>query len=71
MIQAKFGICSVASHQLERYTQAVLTATLDPPSPPQHQAWVDLIDNLARISCDAYREVCNLEVSGYAFETRG
>jgi phosphoenolpyruvate carboxylase len=57
MIQAKFGIPAIACHQLERYTTAVLSATLDPPSSPQSQEWVDLMEKLARISCDAYRSV--------------
>jgi len=57
MIQAKFGLVSVAAYQLEQYTHSVLNATLDPPAPPASEKWVELIGKLAEISCNAYRGV--------------
>jgi len=57
MIQTKFGISAVASHQLERYTTAVLSASLEPPPLTLNPEWADLIEKLSKISCDAYRSV--------------
>jgi phosphoenolpyruvate carboxylase len=57
MIQAKFGLVSVAAYQLENYTNSVLNATLDPPAPPRSEKWVELIRKLAEISCNSYRSV--------------
>ena len=57
MVQTKFGLPAVALRQLEIYTTAVLTATVDPPEPPKHDSWVRLMDQLGLFSCEAYRRV--------------
>lgn len=58
MIQAKFGISpQVAMRQLEIYTTATLLGCMDPPSAAKHENWRTLMDEMAVISCKAYRSV--------------
>ena len=57
MVQAKFGIPTVAVRQLEIYTTATLLATKSPPTPPRDELWRTIMDNLGRDSCAAYRDV--------------
>lgn len=57
MVQAKFGIPLVAQSQLEIYTTSVLLASLKPPKPARSAAWRELMDDLGRSSCAAYRSV--------------
>ena len=57
MVQTKFGVSAVAARQMEAYTTAVLEATLDPPAPAKHPEWRVLMEQLAQLSCEAYREV--------------
>jgi phosphoenolpyruvate carboxylase len=35
MVQAKFGLASIAVRSLDVYTMAVIQATLTPPQPPK------------------------------------
>lgn len=55
VLQNKFGISACARHQLQTYTNAVLLATMDPPSAPKDATWRDLMDEMSRVSCAAYR----------------
>ncbi|GAB4814136.1 hypothetical protein N2152v2_001182 [Parachlorella kessleri] len=57
MVQAKFGIPEMARRQMEIFSEAVLLATLQPPQPPKHQEWRDLMDTMSAVSCKAYRSV--------------
>ena len=57
MVQAKFGIPTVAVRQLEIYTTATLLATKSPPTPPRDELWRTIMDNIGRDSCTAYRDV--------------
>lgn len=56
MIQAKFGMPGIALRTLELYTTATLQATLTPPASPKPE-WRALMQELADVSCDAYRAV--------------
>jgi len=56
MIQAKFGLPTVARRSLEIYVSAVLTASLKPPPGPP-QEFRDVMDSLAEISAAEYRKV--------------
>ncbi|KAK9905656.1 hypothetical protein WJX75_003995 [Coccomyxa subellipsoidea] len=55
MVQTKFGIPAVAGRQMEVLSTAVLLATLSPPKPPRKSEWRGLMDQLSKISCEAYR----------------
>ncbi|BDA47382.1 probable phosphoenolpyruvate carboxylase [Coccomyxa sp. Obi] len=55
MVQTKFGIPAVAGRQMEVLSTAVLLATLSPPKPPRKPEWRALMDQLSKISCEAYR----------------
>ncbi|EIE23489.1 putative phosphoenolpyruvate carboxylase [Coccomyxa subellipsoidea C-169] len=55
MVQTKFGIPAVAGRQMEVLSTAVLLATLSPPKPPRKAEWRSLMDQLSKISCEAYR----------------
>ncbi|KAM7464393.1 hypothetical protein LguiA_032514 [Lonicera macranthoides] len=55
MVQAKFGLPQTATRQLEIYTTAVLLATLRPPQSPREEKWRSLMDEISKISCQAYR----------------
>ncbi|PRW39191.1 phosphoenolpyruvate carboxylase 4 [Chlorella sorokiniana] len=57
MVQAKFGVPSVALRQLEVFSSAVLTATLQPPKPPKDNTWRTLMEEMSAVSCKAYRGV--------------
>ena len=58
VIQAKFGIPSVAVATLETYTTAILICTLTPPSaPPAGSPWRTLMETLSEVSCEEYRSV--------------
>ena len=57
MVQAKFGVPTVARRQLEIYNNAVLLATLDPPKPPKEDTWRQVMDSISVASCAAYRGV--------------
>ena len=57
MVQAKFGVPSMARRQLEIYNNAVLLATLDPPQPPKDDTWRQVMDSISAASCAAYRSV--------------
>jgi phosphoenolpyruvate carboxylase len=54
MIQAKFGLPSVARRTLETYTNAVLRASLMPPPPPE-PAYRNLMDKFADTAAANYR----------------
>lgn len=58
VIQAKFGIPSVAVATLETYTTAILSCTLMPPAaPPPEHPWRMLMETLSEVSCKEYRQV--------------
>ncbi|KAL4853378.1 Phosphoenolpyruvate carboxylase 2 [Chlorella vulgaris] len=57
MVQAKFGVPSVALRQLEIFSNSVLIATMQPPKPPQHDSWRELMEEMSAVSCKAYRGV--------------
>lgn len=56
MIRFKLGLSEVAVNSLNMYSSAILEANLLPPPEPK-QAWRDLMDQLADVSCNAYRSV--------------
>jgi phosphoenolpyruvate carboxylase len=51
MVQAKFGVPSVALRQLEIFSNSVLIATMQPPKPPQHDSWRELMEEMSAVSC--------------------
>ena len=55
MVQAKFGVPSVAERQLEIYTSAVLKATLQPPDDAKCATWRDLMELMGKESCKGAR----------------
>lgn len=57
MVQAKFGLCAIATRQLEIFSTAVLLATVSPPPPAVNPAWRTLMDKLGEQSCEAYRRI--------------
>ena len=56
VIDNLFGLPSVASHTMERYTTSVLTATLTPPPEPS-PAFRDMMQTLSEDSCAKYRHI--------------
>lgn len=56
VIDHYFGLSSIASHTMERYTTSVLMATLDPPSSPSED-FRGLMGRLSENSCGKYRSV--------------
>ena len=56
MIRFKFGLPEVAITSLKLYTSAVLEANLLPPPKPK-QAWCEVMEQLAEVSCNHYRSV--------------
>ncbi len=56
MIQVKFGNPRTCVRTLETYVAATVDATLAPPRAPENR-WRERIAELARTSCDAYRDV--------------
>ena len=56
VIDHYFGLSSIASHTMERYTSSVLKATLDPPAPPSED-FRALMLRLSETSCNQYRAV--------------
>lgn len=56
MIRFKFGLPEVAMTSLKLYTSAVLEANLLPPQKPKRE-WCEVMEQLARISCDHYRSI--------------
>jgi phosphoenolpyruvate carboxylase len=56
VIDNLFGLPSIASHTMERYTTSVLTATLTPPSEPSPE-FRDIMQQLSEESCDKYRAI--------------
>ncbi|MHA6965788.1 phosphoenolpyruvate carboxylase [Zobellella denitrificans] len=56
MIRFKFGLPQVAIDSLALYASAVLEANLLPPPEPEPQ-WRELMDTMARVSCDHYRSL--------------
>lgn len=56
MIQAKFGLPTVARRSLEIYTSAVLTASLKPPPGPP-QEFRDVMETLSEIAATEYRRL--------------
>ncbi|PSJ44347.1 phosphoenolpyruvate carboxylase [Zobellella endophytica] len=56
MIRFKFGLPRIAIDSLTLYASAVLEANLLPPPEPEPQ-WRELMDTMARVSCDHYRSL--------------
>jgi len=56
MIRAKLGLTSLAVKTLALYTDAILKANLQTPPVPKQQ-WRTTMDNIATVSCAAYRAV--------------
>lgn len=56
MIRFKLGLPAVAVESLELYASAILEANLCPPPEPK-QAWRNIMDKGAQISCDIYRSI--------------
>ena len=56
VIDNLFGLPSVASHTMERYTTSVLTATLTPPSEPSPE-FREMMQTLSEDSCAKYRAI--------------
>jgi len=56
VIDNLFGLPSVASHTMERYTTSVLTATLTPPSEPSPE-FREIMQCLSETSCAKYRQI--------------
>ncbi len=55
VIQQKYGLPQLAYHNLNLYTSAVLSATLDPPIAPK-PAWRKLMDQMSLESVKVYRD---------------
>lgn len=55
-IQARFGLPVIALRTLERYTTAVLEATLAPPAPPKAE-WRDAMQRVSEQAAKMYRSV--------------
>ena len=60
MIDSAFGLPGLAQRNLEVYTTATLMATLAPPRGPEPE-WREIMQTLATISADAYRDVVHRE----------
>ncbi|WP_375056861.1 phosphoenolpyruvate carboxylase [Zobellella sp. DQSA1] len=56
MIRFKFGLPRIAIDSLALYASAVLEANLLPPPEPEPR-WRELMDTMARVSCDHYRSL--------------
>lgn len=56
VIDALFGLPTVASHTMERYTTSVLTATMTPPAEPLAE-FRDMMQELSEDSCNQYRSI--------------
>ena len=56
-MEQQFGEQEVAFRTLDLYTSAVLEATLAPPPHPKPE-WRQAMEDMSRISCEAYRAVC-------------
>ncbi|MCK3654435.1 phosphoenolpyruvate carboxylase [Pasteurellaceae bacterium Macca] len=56
MIRFKLGLPAVALESLDLYASAILEANLCPPPEPK-QAWRDVMDKGAEISCEIYRGI--------------
>ena len=56
VIDALFGLPTVASHTMERYTTPVLTATMTPPAEPLAE-FRDMMQELSEDSCNQYRSI--------------
>jgi phosphoenolpyruvate carboxylase len=56
VIDNLFGLPSVASHTMERYTTSVLTATLTPPAEPVPE-FRAMMQCLSEDSCRKYRQI--------------
>ncbi len=57
IINAKYGLRGIAMRTLEQSTSAVLLATLGPGREEFPQAWYEVMDDIAKASRDAYREL--------------
>ena len=57
MVQNKYAIPAVATHQLEILSTAVLLASVSPPLPPRKPEWRAIMDALSSTSCAVYRSV--------------
>ena len=55
MVHSKFGSPDIAQVTLESFTTAVLEANLCPPPPPRCESWRGIMEELGKLSCDAYR----------------
>jgi phosphoenolpyruvate carboxylase len=55
VIQREFGLTETAIASLDRYTSAVLSATLRPAEVPK-QTWRDAMERMSEASCASYRE---------------
>lgn len=56
VIDNLFGLPSIASHTMERYTTSVLKATMMPPQAPSEE-WREVMQRLSENSCAKYREI--------------
>ncbi|MDH2925401.1 phosphoenolpyruvate carboxylase type 1 [Nicoletella semolina] len=56
MIRFKLGLPAVALESLDLYASAILEANIFPPPEPQ-QAWRDVMESAADISCHLYRDI--------------
>eukprot|EP00283_Hemiselmis_rufescens_P000477 CAMPEP_0173470208 /NCGR_PEP_ID=MMETSP1357-20121228/77759_1 /TAXON_ID=77926 /ORGANISM="Hemiselmis rufescens, Strain PCC563" /LENGTH=970 /DNA_ID=CAMNT_0014438475 /DNA_START=30 /DNA_END=2942 /DNA_ORIENTATION=+ len=56
VIDHYFGLSSIASHTMERYTTSVLQATLKPPGAPSEEYRV-IMERLSEASCAQYRKI--------------
>mmetsp|Transcript_23647 Transcript_23647/g.76981 ORF Transcript_23647/g.76981 Transcript_23647/m.76981 type:complete len:978 (-) Transcript_23647:76-3009(-) len=56
VIDHYFGLPSIASHTMERYTTSVLTATLTPPKAPSDD-FREIMQRLSETSCNKYRSL--------------
>jgi phosphoenolpyruvate carboxylase len=56
VIDHYFGLSSIASHTMERYTTSVLQATLKPPGAPS-ELFRNIMQDLSENSCAQYRKI--------------
>ena len=57
MVQAKFGVPTVAEEQLETCASALLMATLSPAKTSKNEGWVNLMESMSVDSRSAYLAV--------------
>ncbi|UCC13286.1 MAG: phosphoenolpyruvate carboxylase [Gammaproteobacteria bacterium] len=67
IINAKYGLRGVALRTLERAVGSVTLATFGPPQAPPEPNWGEAMDEIARTSAAAYRDLVYADPAFYGF----